>query len=429
MDIIFWLQLLLMVVLLLLSGFFSSAETALFSLKRHQRQQLSSMHPEPAKIIDNLLAQPRRLIVTILIGNESVNVTASTLSAAMLVNAFGGENVYLNLFVMVPLLLLFGEITPKTLAIRHNQSFAIFQASKLEKFARLISPLRNLIRHLADWFITLLIGKERSEGNIVTEDMMRTLAVDAFEKGALDSDEAEMIHQIFDFGGMTVEDVMTPRSDMSTTPLEASLPALLKDFKSHHHTKIPVYGKHPEDIVGILFVRDILGLDLSDAKSHLYDVYTMLRKPYFVPESKAGSALFNDFREKRITIAIVVDEYGGMVGLVTMEDLLETIFGDIYSPSDEDTRASMVLDNGRYLVDGGMEIEHFNAEFETQLFSDHAETISGLVFHAIGELPQINASVNIADVQFTVKSMNERRIEDVEVFFLKKGKKPNPDLS
>lgn len=418
MDGIFLLQLLGMVVLLLLSGFFSSSETALFSLKHNHRQALSEDKPDASNIIEKLLAQPRRLIVTILIGNETVNVAASTLSAAMLLGAFGNQHAYLNLFVMVPLLLLFGEITPKTLAIRHNQKFAAFQAPLLDKFAMAISPVRRLVRYIADWFITQLIGHERSEGNIITEDMLRTLAADALKKGALDTNEAEMIHQIFDFGNITAEDVMTPRSDMSAIPLEFSLPAVLEDFQAHRHTKIPVYDHDMDSIKGVLFARDLIGLNLDSQQAHLYDYQSLLREAYFVPESKAGFALFNDFREKRITIAIVVDEYGGVVGLVTMEDLLETIFGEIYSPSEEDTRSSMVIDEGRYLIDGSMEIDHFNNEFNTRLDKEHAETIGGLVFHTLGELPEISNKVQLNDIEFEVKSMDENRIEDIEVHFL-----------
>ncbi len=418
METVFWVQLAGMVVLLLMSAFFSSSETALFSLKRNHRQALNDQNPIRANVIEKLLAQPRRLIVTILIGNESANVAASTLSAAMIVQAVGGENVYLNLFVMVPVLLLFGEITPKTLAIRHNQKFAMFQAPWVERFAASIAPLRRLVRIAADWIITQLIGVERSEGNLITEDMMRTLAADALKKGALDNTEAEMIHQIFDFGNITAEDVMTPRSDMSAIPLEANLPTVLEDFQSHRHTKIPVYRRNRDDIAGVLFARDLTGLNLSNAQAHLYDFQSMLRKPYFVPESKAGSALFNDFREKRITIAIVVDEYGGVVGLVTMEDLLETIFGDIYSPSEEDARSSMVIDKGHYLVDGAMEVDDFNEEFDVTLETEHAETIGGLIFHTLGVLPEVNTLVTLGAIELKVKSMLENRIEDVEVRFL-----------
>lgn len=427
MDLVFTLQIIGLIVLLGLSGFFSSSETALFSLKRNHRLELAERHPQASNVIEKLLAQPRRLIVTILIGNESVNVAASTLSAAMLVSAVGGENAYLNLFVMVPMLLLFGEITPKTLAIRHNQKFARIQAPLLEKFAASITPLRKLVRVIADWFITQLIGQERSEGNIVTQDMVRTLAEDALKKGALDITEAEMIHQIFDFGNITAEDVMTPRSDMSVVPLEYTLPAVLEDFQSHRHTKIPVYGEDPDDIEGILFARDLVGLNLTNDQARLYDYQSLLRKPYFVPESKAGAALFNDFRDKRITIAMVVDEYGGIVGLVTMEDLLETIFGDIYSPSDEDSRSSMVISKGRYIIDGAMEIDHFNEEFnaelEAELETEHADTIGGLFFHTLGELPEAGKKIHFGQLKLEVKSMDDNRIEDIEVHFLKKEKK------
>ncbi len=410
-------QVVLLVVLLVLSGFFSSSETALFSLKRTHRQEISEKYPERGLIIEKLLSQPRRLIIAILIGNESVNVAASAISTAIILALVGDKGVYINLLVMVPLLLLFGEITPKTLAIRHNIKFAVFQAPLIDKFTWLTTPIRGVVRSVADRIITLLIGKERSEGNLITEDMVRTLAADALQKGALDSAEAEMIHQIFDFGNVSAEDIMTPRSDISSIPLELTMPECLENFSSHKHTKMPVFGKNRDDIVGILFARELMGVDLTDGKRHLYNYKYLLRAPYFVPETKSGADLFKVFRDKKISIAVVVDEYGGVVGLVTMEDLLETIFGDIYSPSEEDARSSFSIEDGRYMVDGIMEIDDFNSEFNTHLSDEHVETVGGLIFHTLGELPNEGDSVKFDGLELVVISMRDNRINDIEIKF------------
>lgn len=197
-----------------LSGFFSSSETSLFSLSNVQLEQMRrDKHPRIG-LIQLLLSQPRRLIITILIGNELVNVTASVISAAIVIRLLGAENKWINLLIMVPLLLLVGEITPKVLAIRHNVAFAGFESKPIEFFARLIKPVRLVVRTIADWIITLLIGRDRSRGNIITEDMVRVLAREAVGEGALDRLEAQFIDHIFDFGNKTLEEIMTPRSDI-----------------------------------------------------------------------------------------------------------------------------------------------------------------------------------------------------------------------
>ena len=195
-----------------LSAFFSSSETALFSLGRLQLERMDkSGHPR-AHLIARLLNQPRHLIVTILIGNELVNVAASVISAAVVIQLLGAENKWVNLLIMVPVLLLFGEITPKTLAIRNNVTFASFQCRFIELFARAITPLRSIVRHVSEFFITLIVGGERSSANIITEDLVRFLAQEAIGDGVLDDEEALYINRTFDLGDKLLRDVMTPRS-------------------------------------------------------------------------------------------------------------------------------------------------------------------------------------------------------------------------
>ncbi|MBP8284179.1 MAG: DUF21 domain-containing protein, partial [Chromatiaceae bacterium] len=222
MDIAFIIELVIFIVLLGFSGFFSSTETSLFSLNKTQVEKMRADGNRRVDLIERLLSEPRRLIVTILIGNEFVNVSASVISAAMVIQLFGADNKFVNLFVMVPLLLVFGEITPKVLAIRNNVAFATFESGPIDQFARMITPLRWAIRIVSEFFTTLIVGKERSKGNIVTEDMVRTLAHVAVGEGTLDHAEAQYIDQIFDFGSQRVNDLMTPRADVTFVPMEAT---------------------------------------------------------------------------------------------------------------------------------------------------------------------------------------------------------------
>ena len=199
MDITLVIELVLFAVLMLFSGFFSSSETSLFSLNELQLEQMRRDDNSRIALIERMLSEPRRLIVTILIGNEFVNVAASVISAAIVIQLLGAENKLINLFIMVPILLLVGEITPKTLAIRNNVAFATIQSRPIDLFARGIAPLRWVVRLVSEWFTTLIVGRELTRGSIVTRDMVRTLAQEAVGDGVLDQDEARYIEQIFEF--------------------------------------------------------------------------------------------------------------------------------------------------------------------------------------------------------------------------------------
>jgi putative hemolysin len=299
MDHILWLEIGLFVLMMGFSGFFSSSETSLFSLSNVQLEQMRrDQHPRYG-LIQRLLSQPRRLIITILIGNELVNVTASVISAAIVIKVLGAENKWINLLIMVPLLLVVGEITPKVLAIRHNVAFASFESRPVEFFAWLIRPVRVVVRTAADWIITLVIGKERSRGNIITEDMVRVLAREAVGEGALDRVEAQFIEQIFDFGNKTLEDVMTPRSDIFFLPMDMPLGEIIVEVCKSRHTKIPIYKENRDNVCGILHARDLLGIDIEEFSREPHRLQELLRKLYFVPESKLAADLFRTFRERQ----------------------------------------------------------------------------------------------------------------------------------
>ena len=417
MDLSLWLELAVFIILLACSGFFSSTETSLFSLSSFQLDQMRAAKNPRLPLIERLRSEPRRLIVTILIGNEFVNVSASVISAAMIIHLFGAENEMINLLVMVPILLLFGEITPKVLAIRNNVAFANAECRPIDLFARLITPLREVIRHAADFFITLIVGKQRSEGNLVTEDMIRTLVHDAVGEGALDSQEAQYIEKIFDFGHKTLRDVMRPRSDILFVAADMPLPELVAYIRETRQSRYPVFKGHRDTILGILHTRDLLGVDLAKLDRDPQGFRKLLRQPHFFPESKPAVELFHTFRQRNLSFAMIVDEYGGITGLVTMEDLLECVFGEIASPSDDAEAAAepavAELPDGRRRIDAAMLIEDFNAAFGVKIASAEAETVAGVLLDAFGELPAVGATTTLAGLQFAVDSVAHNRIEHV----------------
>jgi putative hemolysin len=418
MDPALWIELVVFVFLLGCSGFFSSTETSLFSLNSFQIDQMRAARNPRVELIERLRSEPRRLIVTILIGNEFVNVSASVISAAMVIHLFGADNEMINLLVMVPILLLFGEITPKVLAIRNNVAFANAECRPIALFARLITPLREVIRHVAEFFITLIVGKQRSQGNLVTEDMIRTLVHDAVGEGALDSQEAQYIEKIFDFGSKSLSDIMRPRSDIQFLSADLPVADLLTQIKATRQSRYPVFKGHRDTILGILYTRDLLGVDLAKLERDPQGIRKLLRQSNFFPESKPAVELFHTFRQRKLSFALVVDEYGGVTGLVTMEDLLECVFGEIYSPSDSEvvTRYLMGdLADGRRRIDSSMSVEDFNQEFAVSIESDEVETLAGALLHAFGELPANGATTDLCGLRFTVEGIEHNRITRVLV--------------
>jgi putative hemolysin len=409
-------ELLAFIVLMLLSAFFSSSETSLFSLNKLQLEQMRRDENSRVGLIERMLSEPRRLIVTILIGNEFVNVAASVISAAIVIQLLGADSKMINLFIMVPILLLVGEITPKTLAIRNNITFASFQSRPIDLFAKLIAPLRWLVRMVSEWFTTLIVGSELDRASIVTEDMVRTLAQEAVGEGVLDQDEARYIEQIFDFGNRTVEDLMTPRSMVFFLSADMALTELVAELKRTRRTKIPIYREHRDTILGILHARDLLAADFEALEEQPEQLLEILREPYFVPETKPATDLFHTFRQRRLSVALAVDEYGGVTGLISMEDLLECIFGDIPSPSDGVAEKDVAqADDGTIRIDGALTITQFNSELDATLDEDEFDTVAGLILHELGELPSEGTAISLNDFVFTIETIQANRLKTLTV--------------
>ncbi len=416
MNLELFVELFLFVCLMGLSAFFSSAETSLFSLNSLQLEQMRRMRSPRITLIEQLLSKPRQLIVTILIGNEFVNVSASVISAAIVIDLLGSDMKWVNILIMVPILLLVGEITPKTLAMRNNVAFASFQCRLIDLFARAIAPLRWTVRQIADFFITMIVGSERSRANIVTEDMVRSLAEEAVGEGVLDREEALYINRIFDFGDKKLRDVMTPRSRVSFLSAGSSLEAAARLYRSTGHTKVPVYGKDQDSIIGILYSRDLLSEPLGQRQTKT--VGDLVRKAFMVPESKLVADLFYTFRKRKISLAIVVDEYGGVTGLVTMEDLLECIFGEILSPSEvlhERSINTQKTGKNEQRIDAAMTIRQFNRLIGGKLKSNNAETIGGLLLDAFGEMPGEDSRIVVSGYEFEVLAIDGQRIAEVTI--------------
>lgn len=400
--------------LLGLSGFFSGSETALFSLSQVQKEKLYRTKPREGKILQQLLDMPRSLIITILIGNEFVNITFSTLCAGLVIKFTNERIPWLNILIVLPLLLLIGEITPKVLAINKNEKFAAIVARPLFVFMRIITPLRWLIRNISDRIVNLIIGNRERRETIINEDVIRTIVSESEKEGVLEAIEREYIYKVFDFGDLKAEDVMTPRAYLFSLDIATPVNEIIQSIKARHYSKIPIYDQNPDNIIGVLFATDLISSDFQKQVDSL-TLRSILRKPYFIPPNKRVDELFSVFQRQKISFAIVIDEYGTVQGVITMEDLLEQIFGEI---SDEyemkKSRHEFISDN-LVRVQATISLDDFNALMGTNLTSEEVDTLGGYVFSLFGELPAVNATIVSDNLQFIVEKIVHNRIESLIV--------------
>lgn len=410
-----YIELPIILILFCLSGFFSGSETAFFSLSRYQIEKIVLKNPKKGRTIRRLLNSPRRLLITILIGNEFVNISISTISAGLIIHIFDQETPWVNIGIILPLLLLFGEITPKTIAIYNNEKFSSFAASPLSLFETLISPLRWLVKKISDKVANVFVKESSRKESILTEDIVKTIVEEGEKEGVLDDIEKKYIFKIFDFGDTTIDEVMTPHSNLFCLPFDMPLKEMIQKIKQSHFSKVPVYQQNRDNIIGILFATDLIGLtkqEIEDSKNILKKI---LREPYFTPANKRADELFRTFQRKKISFAIVLDEYGGVQGLVTMEDLLEQIFGEISDEYEKEKKHHQKINPNTFKVKASMPLEQFNKLLGADLKSKEMETIGGFLFSLFGELPKENIKIEYNDLLFTVDKVTQNRIDSMLV--------------
>jgi len=402
-------------ILLFLSGFFSGSETALFSLTEIQKKSLKDREPEKGNRISQLLENPGKLIITIILGNEFVNVSISTISAGLIITLFGQKVPWINIFIVLPTVLLLGEIVPKTFAINNNEKFASFIANPLAVFNKIITPFRWLIHHISDAIVNIFVREEARGGNILTEDVVKTIIEEGEKEGILDREEKYYINKIFDFGDTLLRDIMTPRSNLFVLPIDMELGEMIKKIKENHYSAVPIYKDDIDNIQGILFATDLIGLSQEEINNSKETILRLLRKPVFISETTRADEMFKKFQQQKFSKAITIDEYGGVRGMITMEDLLEVIFGDIIDEFEVDDKKYRKIAENHYTLDGDLHLEDFNDIFDSSLDSKYVETIGGFLLNIFGELPDKNATTYYSDFHFKVVELEGNKISKIRV--------------
>lgn len=413
MDYAITLKLGLLALLLAFSGFFSGSEASFFSLTTLHLYKMKEERFPLFATVHKLLAHPRRLLVTVLVGNESINVAFSALMTSLFIFFFGLEGKWGAIALTTVLLLIFGESIPKTFAVTHPMSFSSIVSLPLTLFARILFPVVWLLEKISDFFVFISVRTSSESAGIITEDEFRTLVDVGHEEGALDGEQKELIHRIFELGDIKVSDVMTPRVDMFCLPLSMSIRDMEEEIIAARHSRIPIYGTDKDDLLGILHAKDLLS-ELSKGRKK-FNVRALLRKPYFVPTEKEAHTMLGDFKAKQLQMGIVVDEYGGVAGLVTLTDIMESIFGEMYDEYALREEMIHTIDERTFIVSGMMDVEDFNKRFGIRISTDDFDTVGGFVFHLFGKLPVKGEEVDYEGYRFTVESIRKARILTLRV--------------
>ena len=405
-------QLGVLFVLLALSSFFSASETALMSLSRIQVRHMVEENVKGADVVSRLLDNPSKLLGAILVGNNIVNIGASALATSLAINYFGSGGVGIATAIMTFLVLIFGEITPKSLAAENSEKVALRVSGSIALLTRILSPVIALLMSLTNGIIRFFGGEVDKVKPFITQEELRTMVHVSHEEGVLEGEEKTMIYNVFEFGNSQVKDVMTPRTDMVAVELDSPFEVIISVFKEEQFSRIPVYKEVTDNIVGVLYIKDLF---FYDKEGKDFNISAYMREPYFTFELKKTDDLFNELRHKRIPMAIVLDEYGGTAGIVTMEDLVEEIVGDIHDEYDEHKKEIERIKENEFLVDGAAKIDLVNQVLGIHIETEDFDSIGGFVVGEFGRLPKVGEMKEYKNLRFIVENIDRNRIDKLRI--------------
>jgi putative hemolysin len=361
--------------------------------------------------IIKLLDDPQKTLITILTGNMFVNIAASSLATYLAIKLFGNVGIGIAGGIMIFMILVFGEIVPKSLAISNAEAIAKKIARPVEIISSFLFPLIFFFKIIIN-ALYYFFGKKRvKEKKEITEEDLITLINVGKDEGVIEEEEKKMIRNIFEFGDTMVKEVMVPRVDMACIPSEAKLNSILRLIKKMGHSRIPVYKETIDNIIGILYTKDLLVVYEQWYKSkEKFDLKKIIRRAYFVPENKKIDDLLDIFQRDKIQIAIAIDEYGGTAGLVTMEDVVEEIVGEIIDEYDKETKLYEIIDNNTVIADGIISIDKINELLNIEIPENDFETLGGFIYDLMGRVPNKNETVEYKNIQITIEQVVKNRI-------------------
>lgn len=402
-------------IMVLLSAFFSSAETSMTTVNRIRIQSLVEQGNKKAVVLEKVISDSGKMLSTILIGNNIVNMAAASLMTTLTIQVLGNAYVGLATGALTLLILIFGEITPKTLATIHSEKLALSYARVIYLLMIILTPVVFLIGRLANGVLFLLRVDPNAKSSTMTEHELRTLVNVSQEDGVIEREEKQMIYNVFDFGDSAAKDVMIPRIDMTLVDVNCTYDELLEIFREDMHTRFPVYEDNTDNVIGIINMKDLL----LYPKNRTFSIREILREPYFTYEHKATADLMIEMRKASVNLAVVLDEYGSTAGLVTLEDLLEEIVGEIRDEYDEDEEEDVKeIQPGReYVALGFAKLDDINEVLHTHLASEDYDSIGGYIIEQLDSLPIQGQSVTLDNgIRLVVDQLDKNRIELVHIW-------------
>lgn len=403
-------QLIIIIVLIFLSGFFSSAETAFSTLNRVRMRNLEEEGSKKAARVNKILESYSKMLSAILIGNNIVNLTASSLTTAFVIGVCGNAYIGVGTGILTIVVLLGGEIIPKTWANLNSEKLALAYSSVIYALMKVMTPVIFIVDLLSNGILKLLHVDPNKKMDTITESELKTYVDVSHEDGQIESDEREMIYNIFEFSDTCVKDIMIPRTNMVTVNADESVNDLIKVFHESMYTRIPVYQEDKDSMIGFVNIKDLFIARISGQKN--ITLKSLLREAYYTYEYKKNADLLLEMREKSMNVAFVLNEYGSTVGMVTLEDLLEELVGEIRDEYDEDEKELIQkIDDRSYLIEGSMNLSDINDNIGTSLNSDDYDSIGGIIIGQLDRLPEDNESVVLADgTTLQVKGIDQNRI-------------------
>ena len=411
-------QIIILLILLALSAFFSSNETALMSVNKIRLRSLADEgNKRAAMALDILENQTPKLLSAILIGNNIVNISASSL-ATTLAYSFGGYMVSIVTVILTVLILIFGEITPKNYATINAERLTLRYIPVFKFLMTVMTPVIFIINLFSRGVMRLMRVDPDAASKAMTEEELRTIVDVSHEDGVIESDEKEMIYNVFDLGDATAKDIMVPRVHVTFADVESTYDELIEIFREDKFTRLPVYKDSQNNIVGIINMKDLLLYD----KNEEFVIDRFLRKPHFTYETKSISDLLVEMKDSTFNIAIVLDEYGDMAGLITLEDILEEIVGEIHDEYDEkeDDLVQKISDH-EYIIEGSMHLDDVNDHLHTELDSEDYDSLGGFIIEHLDRLPVAGDEVITEEgIRLIVEKLDKNRIEQVHVYLPEK---------
>ena len=391
------------------------SETALMSLSKIRIRHMVEEGVKGSKLVEKLIEDPNRLLGAILIGNNIVNIGASAIATSLAVKIFNGSEsaVAVSTAIMTVLVLIFGEITPKSIAKQKSEQVALKVSKPVQFCVAVFKPFVAMFTAISSVFIKLFGGDPKATEPFITEEELKTMVGVSEEEGVLEDVEKEMIFNVFDFADLQVKDVMVQRVDVTAIDVNDGYEDILKVIQEDQFSRIPVYDDTIDDIVGVLNVKDLIIADKRDCK---FKVTDYMREPLYTFEFKKITELFNEMKKSRNHMAVVLDEYGGTVGIVTIEDVVEEIVGDIEDEYDKEREMIEVIKEDEYIVEGSARLDDISDLIGVNMESEEFDSVGGLVIGELGRIPEAQEEVTIGKIRFVVEEVEKNRIMKVRIY-------------